>query len=595
MSDYNASRILKPDFFKITHVKKGSPNREPYVIGFDSEAENGYPFLFQFAHPDGTCDLIDIPFTEEPYNPLFLFVDYLAQHCKRKDTEYIVFGFNLGYEYTQLFRDLNPELINSTEFQLGTLEEPSITDTGVQFVLRAFNEKRYSFTIEFGKTKRRVKVLDAMAFFPMSLNNAASAINIGAKAEKPEDFSRAASRTESFIAYAKQDAILTQKLGDYIVELHRKYDVAMTMTAPQFASRTFRRQFLKTEIVLPHLNLEQYGLDSYHGGKNGFYLHEPKEFGKMFHIDIRSAYPEAMRQLPDIEKAKFSFVEEYRPNVHAIWEIVGKYTPCKYRCLMGKTTWLQEGVIQTRITSYELDSVLEHGELELLSCSGYVMTGPVGTGALVDYVDTFYNMKRYAANAGEKTAAKLFLNSLYGKFFQKVPLGKVGFVNVVTQKVIMSDPNQEYDYIAGGLYHPPIASLITGYVRAKIHGMEHKYKSIMTSTDGLFAYKGPDISDIGEELGQLDAKFGTLKIWKERLYIFTYFVDGKKKVIAALHGWRGTIEQLNRVPLMAGNIYHYHAKAMITLRMSLREMRGTRYQPGQFVEMPFALIIEGTT
>jgi hypothetical protein len=256
---------------------------------------------------------------------------------------------------------------------------------------------------------------------------------------------------------------------------------------------------------------------------------------------------------------------------------------------MDKTSWPTSGVFAGWITGYELDGAIERGEFQLDSCYGWIMEGPSG-GSLSKYVDTFYEQKRNATDPTERTVSKLFLNSLYGKFFQKIPNGTVGSVDIETNEFITTDPEEDYDWIAGGLYHPPIASLITGYVRAKIHRLEHRYESMMTSTDGFFARKLPDPGEIGNELGQLSAERGTLRIWRERLYVFDAD-DGS--VTFAMHGFRGNLETLRRIPMKAGNLYHYMARAVVTLKMSTRAMRGQRYAPGTFVEMPFDLALPG--
>lgn len=594
MADYDAERIFKPSYFTLSHLKTGrSKKRDTYAIGFDSEAEDGKPFLFQFAHPDGRCDLLDIT-QEDDFDALYTFLTYLHDNCKGAGREYLVFGFNLQYEFTQLFADLDDSIKLAPQFSLGTKNpyEPSELPDGTEFILTAFNDKRFSFTVEFGKSKRIIRVIDAMAFFPTSLDNAAKAIGAGAKEPKPDDFSRSASHTIEFIKYASQDAILTQRLGQYIVNLHETYDVPTCLTAPHFAARTFRRQYLSTTIEPPNPRLEQFGLWSYHGGKNGFYLPKPSVLPNMYHVDIRSAYPEAMHQLPDIERGTWEYSLEYIAGAHAIWEITGQYRPCKYRSLMGKSEWLPRGPIHAWVTGYELDSALAHDEISLDSCEGYVFDGPSG-GPLVRYVDDFYKMKRYATNPAEKTAAKLFLNSLYGKFFQKVPIGRVGSVNIETGAVNWTAPEQRFDWIAGGLYHPPFASLITGFVRAKIHGMEHDYESVMTSTDGLFSYKCPPPELIGEELGMLDAEPGTLSIWRERVYIFDP-AEPSHKPIYALHGFRGTVEDLRNVPMIPGGIHEYESRIVISLKMSTRRFDGKRYEPGRFVSgIPFRLSLPG--
>lgn len=579
-------------------MTRGRTDREPYIIGFDSEAERGKPFLFQFAHPHscpvhGTdVDLLDI--STEKHAGLWAFVDYLSDHCTRKDVEYIVVGFNLQYEWTQLFHDVPHDLKVSPDFDV-TLQTGKLNTARI----RATNNKRYMATFELGGTKRRVKLIDAMAYFVGSLDKAASVIGAGKKMPKPMAFSRKAARSSAFVEYAKQDAILTQRLGDYIAGLHTTYDVATCISAPHFAARVFRRRYLTAEIPMPTEPLEQYGLDSYHGGKNGFYLPKPMLLKDIWHYDIRSAYPEAMRQLPNIETATWEAIDAYEPNAHAIWEISGVATKCRFRAIMQHDArWITGRFNRVRVTSYELDAALRLGEIKITRCVGWIMRGEPG-GPLQRYVDDFYALKRFAKTDAERAAAKLFLNSLYGKFFQKTPLGNVTGYDIDSHEMVVTDPEQDFDYEAGGLYHPPIASLITGYVRAKIHELEHEYDAVMTSTDGFFAYRSPDQSKLGDELGMLSAEIGSLRIWRERLYVFT---PSKGKPTYALHGFRGSLDQLQRMPLKAGNTFHYAAQAMITLKMSTRTYLCTKtgcrirhkYQPGEFVGLPFDVLLTST-
>jgi hypothetical protein len=590
MSEYTAPRIRKPYYFRLSPLTRGRGNRLPYIIGFDSEseqqikAEKGKPFLFQFAHPDGSCDLVDIGL--ERNAGLEEFCLYIFDHCKDRNVEYIVFGFNLQYEWTQLFRDLPDDVKDASMIGVAF----TIRGSGITISITAMNDKRYMLTMVLGGTKRRVKFIDAMAYFPMSLNAASQIIGAGAKLPKPQEFSRRTAHLPENEAYAKQDAILTQRLGEYIIDLHTQYDVASTMSAPHFAARTFRKRYLSNEIPLPSETLEQYGLDSYHGGKNGFYLPKPTFIRNVWHYDIRSAYPEAMRQLPNVELARWKSTDCYVPNTHAIYEITGSYTGCNHRAFMQRATgWVAPGTFyRLRVTGYELDAALALGEVTISECYGWIFDGPSG-GPLVEYVDDFYSMKRNAKSEAERATAKLFLNSLYGKFFQKTPCGNVTEVDLETGEIIKTDPSQDYDYEAGGLYHPPIASLITGYVRAKIHALEHKYDAMMTSTDGFFARNAPDPNDLGDELGQLSAELGSLRIWRERLYIFHAYKS--KRDTYALHGFRGSVVQLKRMPLIAGNTYTYTADAMVTLKMSLRSFNGERYAPGEFTTLTFQTLL----
>jgi hypothetical protein len=610
MSNLRAERIRKPAWFKVGKLLRGRGVRSTYVIGFDSEAETGRPYLFQFGHPDDSVDLVDVKM-RDPLDGFRQFARYLHKHCTRKDTEYIVFGFNLSYEYTQLFRALPDETKDDDTFECTAGDNP-------MFHVRALNAKRYTFTLEIGgkhniirerarrKAHRtcyptiRVRVIDAGAYFQpgTGLDGAAKVLGIGKKLTKPKEWTRKLRHDPAFIAYAEQDARLTQKLGEYIIALHRTYDVPTCISAPHFAARTFRHDYMSGDVATLDVELEQYGLDSYHGGKNGYYLNQPRMIRNAWSYDIRSAYPEAMRQLPDIEKSEWHYTTTYYPNTHSLWRVRLAYEGCTKDALQHPDhRKLKAGEHITILTGYELDALIAQDEASILEIfGGWVMAGPSG-GALVEYVDAFFSMKRTAKTQAESNTAKLFLNSLYGKFYQKQALGDVGMFDFETGEFTTTNPDSDFDYEAGGLYHPPIASLITGFVRAKIHRLEHKYDSLMTSTDGFFSLRVPDPDDLGSELGMLEAKRGTLRIWRERLYLFQpnrrLYTGKDQKRKTALHGWRGTAAQLARVPLTAGNLYSYNAKAMVTLRMSTRKLHGTRYEPGTFVVLPFELSLPG--
>jgi hypothetical protein len=583
MSDYPASRIQKLPYFNITPLRNGRFNRKPYVIGFDSEADGGKPFLFQFAHPDGRVDLI-YPNKKDKAG-FALFFNYLWDNCKAPKTEYIIVGFNLQYEWTQIFRSLPLDIRNAREFDISVL----LPRRG-RIRIRAFNNKPYTLTVTMNKN-RRVKFIDGYAFITSSLDNVGKVLGFGRKLKKPDKFGKHLIKDPEFIKYAKQDAILTQKLGEYIVKLHKQFDVQTCISAPQYASRVFRKNFLDRKLDLPEEELEQLGLWAYHGGKNGFYLDKPQIIKKAWFIDIRSAYPEAMAQLPNITRSVWRQHNSYVANTHSIWHIKAIHRPCKYHSLQSENgEWINtDGIIETTTTGYEIDVAVKHGDIEILSAYGYSFEGESG-GPLKEYVDRFYHMKRHASTEGEKQLAKLLLNSLYGKFFQKISHGAVGSVDIFTGEYARTDPTQEYDYTAGGLYHPPIAALITGYVRAKMHRLEHRYDSVMTSTDGLFGLKQPDSELIGEELGQLDAVVGTLRIIRERGYYFKPH-NRSFKPKYAFHGFRGTKEQFLRIPLKAGFTYHYTAPQMITLKMSRIQYNGQSYEPGEFAILPFDFAI----
>lgn len=585
MSVYISERIVKPPYFRLAPLSKGRGKRLPYVIGFDSEAENSYPYTLQFSLPDtDETDTYIVYIPRRKHAALIAFMEFVHRVCSSRKREYLIYGFNLAYEFTQLFHDFHDDAKDADDFWL-----EYVTDDGTLYRIDVFKAKRYFMTIVNQSTRVRIRFLDAMAFYTTSLDKAATMLGIVGKLDKPPEFRRRDWQTPEFQAYAKRDAYITRRLGETIIEMHARYDVATCISAPHFASSTFRRRFMRSEIATITAHLEQYGLTSYHGGKNGYYLDGPADLNGIYAYDIRSAYPEAMRSLPDIERATWRETVGYVPDVPSLWHATIIYDPCIFRGLQhADGSWMDSRGRYTVIaTGYELDAMLERGECEIVRAVGYIMDGP-GGGPLADYVDTFYHLKQTTKDETTRITAKLFLNSLYGKFFQKVPIGLAGSYEWTTGNYVAGVADQTGDFEAGGLYHPPIASLITGYVRAKIHRLEHRYSAIMTSTDGIFARESPRDGDIGDKLGDLDVSIGRLRIWRERLYLYDYDHGGKRKTKAALHGFRGNADALAAIPLATGR-YTYTAQQMVTLGMSTRSYNGERHPPGSFVMLPFGL------
>ena len=593
MSVYKAGRIIKPRHFRLAPLRRGRGKRLPYVVGFDSESEDSQTFTMQFALPDKAERETLIEYVpKRPHAALHTFMRAVHVICTSRKREYLIYGFNLAYEFTQLFHDFGDDAKAAADFEFDY-----VMPDGARYRWTVYNNKRHYAIIVNRSTRLRVRFLDAYAFFSTSLDKAARMLGVGEKLDAPA-FRRRDWQLRSFQDYARRDAYITRMLGERIVSMHDDYDVPTCISAPHFASSVFRHRFLSDEIELPNERLEQHGLYSYHGGKNGYYHDGPADIADVRAYDIRSAYPEAMRQLPDPTRATFRPVVGYVPGEHAIWRATIDYHPCQYRGMQNIAgTWVGvPGRYNMYATGYELDAMMSRGEATIIRAVGHIMSGPSG-GPLVDYVDTFYAMKSTTPHETERVTAKLFLNSLYGKFFQKVPVGFVGTYLWETGEYIASDQDADNDYIAGGLYHPPIASLITGYVRAKIHRLEHSYDAIMTSTDGIFARRDPRPGDIGTALGMLDVTTGRLRIWRERLYLFDSGSHGVencgmgaacKEHKSALHGFRGSPVELASVPLTTGR-YDYTAQQVVTLGMSTRRYDGRYHAPGSFVTLPFAL------
>jgi DNA polymerase type B, organellar and viral len=602
VSEYLHNRIEKPSYLRLAPLLQGRGKRKPVVMGFDTEAIKGQPVLLQVSLGGGADDasLMDLPDVSNAC--LNAFVRWVDAHCTSKRYEYLMFGFNLQYEWTQLFGDVDLDVSGQKEFTV----EGIVTDVGRKWRMDVANYRRHFARMACEETGVRVKVIDASSYYPGSLAAVAKMVGVEDKDDMDKSFlanlTRETVRDPKFRHYAGQDAVTTRLIGERIVAMHEEFDVTTCVSAPQLSAKVYRRQFLRSEIPLPGEALEQAGLFSYHGGKNGYYQQGPWQ-GDAWSLDKVSAYPEAMKALPALEEGQWTTATTYREGMHGLYLVRLKHKPCRYGGLFAHNGYrLQRGDREVWVTSYELDVMLGYREATRFDVvDGFVLVGPTSEGSgIADYVDRFFNEKRSLSSKDPRRAtAKLMLNSLYGKFFQKQPLGVVtgleasikdnGEVDVYE---VETAAEQAYDYRAGGLYHPPIASLITGFVRAQIHDLEHKHDAIATSTDGLFSRRAPDPSLVGEDLGMLTAEHGRLNIWRERLYAFGEVPSGAVNKVfpskVALHGFRAKPEVLQSIPLEPGH-YRYAASHPVTLREAQGTLRGKKYRPGEFAYLDFDL------
>lgn len=118
---------------------------------------------------------------------------------------------------------------------------------------------------------------------------------------------------------------------------------------------------------------------------------------------------------------------------------------------------------------------------------------------LRNYVNTVYNKKRNATNESERNLAKMYLNSLYGKFLSRPDGERITYRNGVREREDVDDRE---------MYYLPLGSWIAMMGRVTlmkaILSLEHPSEDFYYSdTDSIFCRHGAklDIS-IGKELGQ---------------------------------------------------------------------------------------------
>ncbi len=371
-------------------------------------------------------------------------------------------------------------------------------------------------------------VIDTFSFFGTSLEKALE--TIGGKVQKlkkPKDLGKRIIPEAEVTPYLRADCEGVAELLNHVIDLHKEYKARLCVSLPMLAGRIFRHKYMRKDFVRLPAPVLMGSLFSYHGGKNTF-VGEPGWYKNVYDLDIRSAFPEAMRQLPNFEDGEWFETRDLDvalKNKHGVYRISGFAKKCKWGVIFNHEFRKIEGRFsEIWITGYELQESIRCREVIIDRISGYFFIDNNGKSAFKQFVDDFYKLKETAENKIQRQFFKLILNSLYGKFIQR------------NEK---DDGTKE----AGAMFDPAVASLITGYVRAQIHALEHKYMSLHTATDGLLTRRKPDPNDLGEGLGKLKQEnYGNCLIIRNKLYLH---YDSRGNLFKrGLHGYQGNAEEL---------------------------------------------------
>jgi len=456
----------------------------------------------------------------------------------------------------------------------------------------------------------KLKIFDSRAFTLANLSRSLKMYHIPeAKLEAPKGLGQEPLRTLEFERYAKQDVIAQHALAVKIVEIHDKYQVRPSVSLPQFIARVFRHDFFKPgwKVEFPPLDCVRAAELSYHGGKNGFYLEGPEVIDNVSEIDINSAFPWAMRELPSFVGGKYYRVDHFVGGVGnvGVYCLSGRVDDrAKYPLIFSHGFQPVRGAFDNVwTTSHETAAALESPDVKITKCWGWIWepADPDGPNPFRDFVDHFYHLK----DTTPKTDPyyhfyKIALNSLYGKLVGAVEEHDVDILTADSadgfkEKGVESDYRWDEalktyvrisrEYVAGQMYHPFIASLITGRVRALIHGLETKYEALHTATDSIKTLK-PVQEKKGLGGWKLECR-GRCYLFRNKLYLhfdktakppdekawnFGLTENGQQLAKAAFHGFKGPFRELfdRRRELLEKGEMKYSYTHVVGLREGMR-------------------------
>lgn len=552
------------------------------AIGVDSETIHGKPFTFQFFSKD--IKLERIIWLRKPANATRDFFAFCDSLPATRDRHYVFFGHNLAFDLVSFFYDRHHRLREEKISEKWHGWNVEIVYAAVRFAT-------------FKKSHKQITVIDTGAYFSSPPRSLAQLAEIFCpdlpKLAMPKDLGnkRFTAKDAHFCAYAMRDSEIAYYLGLFLLAQHREWDVSLSVSGPHFSSKVFRRHFLKHTIPLPPRKMIYASLTSYHGGKNNITVSAGLYRG-VHGLDIKSAYPYAMSQFPSFSNPKLykSIRGGGHPNIllpfFGVYRITGNAKKCKWPALFNHGFKpLQGDFSGVWVTGFELNEALRAREVRIDYLEGYFYDAERDKlpSPFKAYVEEFYARKESAKDKPQREFNKLLMNSLYGKFIQT--RAAPGFSDIVfdmDEKSLLENHN----IIAGGLFNPFIATLITGHCRAYIHQLEHKYAAIHTSTDGIQTQRKPTEKP---GLGGLSVEFsGDSLILRNKLYIiyrrtttqdkadaragkrvlFSEYRKGFTIAKYALHGFHADVRTLEH--LWNKGIREYEYVKVNKLRESLR-------------------------
>lgn len=453
--------------------------------------------------------------------------------------------------------------------------------------------------------RRSAMLLDSSSWFMTSLANAAREVCPEIpKLETPEDLTQdiqTDADLERILPYAMRDAEIACRLGEVVDDWHRTSDLPQTRTAAGMSADLFRRRYLDHPIY-PQPRGWQQAVLAYHGGKNYYAGRGPAWYHDCAGVDIKSAYPYAMTQLPAFTNPKAYRPQQlFKPGCTQFppW---GTYLVDGFAERDGPPAIFDHAFKPIRgpfeniwVNGIELNNALRHRRIRLSgSVVGYYYDQdkePATTTAFQRFVADQYAKKEDPTTSPTmRKFHKLAMNGLYGKTIQ-----------TNANSVVDNHGEERIEWKAGGMFHPLIAGCITAITRGICLDVEMYADAIHTSTDGLIVparHAGPYPFVPQSGIGSIEVEFGQASVAILRNKAYMAFADsnanprkpqsryfpGKSIVKYATHGMTGcTMEKFER--LVATGERFYRATRPNKLRDSIN--RGLL--PNQFIEHEVAV------
>ncbi|MDD3941892.1 MAG: DNA polymerase [Sphaerochaetaceae bacterium] len=343
----------------------------------------------------------------------------------------------------------------------------------------------------------------------------------------------------------RDDARATYELGRILQDFYiEHWDVGLEPTIAGQAMKIFRSRFLDYNFYREGAacSLNTIERDAYYGGRTECFR---RGVYTVHSLDVKSMYPSVMvgDRIPDPNSAIMmengAVYREYfdadEAGLYHVRIFVPKGTVglLPHRSKEGRLLF-PWGILEGWYVKEELQAAEQYGA-HIIKCFAFIRYTrriDLFTGYIMEM---FNRRKEYAGGTLQNMMFKILMNSLYGKFGQKNPVG--GFTGKiddyegdlegarpVVQCVVMGEPcvnlaAQYYEEAYGAF--PIVAAYITAVARVKLlHKlMEHRDTIVYCDTDSAKYLASEEQDASGSEIGQWEYEYTKSQIFiRPKLY-----------------------------------------------------------------------------
>lgn len=287
---------------------------------------------------------------------------------------------------------------------------------------KSYIEKYKCYMILWRKDDTSILFLDNMNYFPEALEKYGTDLGIGKLEMPPFD-----APNSVWFPYCERDVEILVALWANLIEFLRKYQLGnwqRTLASQAFSA--FRHRFMSHTIYI-HDNPKAIALEreSYHGGRTEAHYLGYFDDDTYYYLDVNSMYPTVMANY-DYPTNLLSYTKhgdrDLLPELLSTYAVIADCRiqtndPVYALKRDGKLTF-PIGEFWTVLTTNEIKYALEHKHLKGVRRIAVYDKAPI----FRDYVDFFYTLRLEFIKQDKPALAKfakLFLNTLYGKFGQK--------------------------------------------------------------------------------------------------------------------------------------------------------------------------------